>query len=83
MKAEAHLNYQIALDKVLGAEYEIDGVDHFVSFNELELLEQKKLLIEVLDKNQLYVNASEIDDATLAISESDKAFTKSFYQKDC
>jgi adenine-specific DNA-methyltransferase len=83
MKAEAHLNYQIALDKVLGAEYEIDGVDHFVSFSDLELLEQKKLLIEVLDKNQLYVNASEMDDANLAISESDKAFTKSFYQKDC
>lgn len=83
MKAEAHLNYQIALDKVLGAEYEIDGVDHLVSFNELELLEQKKLLIALLDKNQLYVNASEMDDVNLAISESDKAFTKSFYQKDC
>ena len=83
MKAEAHLNYQIALDKVLGAEYEIDGVDHFVSFSELELLEQKKLLIEVLDKNQLYVNVSEMDDEHLAVSESDKAFTKSFYQKDC
>lgn len=82
MKAEAHLNYQIALDKVLGAEYEIDGVDHYVSFNDLELLEQKRLLIEVLDKNQLYVNASEMDDETLVISASDKAFTKSFYQKD-
>jgi adenine-specific DNA-methyltransferase len=83
MKAEAHLNYQIALDKVLGAEYEIDGVDHLVLFNELELLEQKKLLIALLDKNQLYVNASEMGDVNLAISESDKAFTKSFYQKDC
>ena len=59
------------------------GVDHLVSFNELELLEQKKLLIALLDKNQLYVNASEMDDVNLAISESDKAFTKSFYQKDC
>lgn len=83
MKSEAHLNYQIALDKVLGTEYEIDGVDHFVSFNDLDLSEQKKLLIEVLDKNQLYVNASEMDDKTLKISESEKAFTKSFYQKDC
>lgn len=82
MKAEAHLNYQIALDQVLGAEYEVDGIDHFVSFTELDLLEQKKLLIEVLDKNQLYVNASEMDDENLSISESDKAFTTSFYQKD-
>lgn len=82
MKAEAHLNYQIALDQVLGAEYEVDGIDHFVSFTELDLLEQKKFLIEVLDKNQLYVNASEMDDENLSISESDKAFTTSFYQKD-
>ncbi|MCF9047460.1 site-specific DNA-methyltransferase [Acinetobacter nectaris] len=82
MKAEAHLNYQVALDQVLSTEHEIDGVDHFVSFNDLELSKQKQLLIEVLDKNQLYVNASEMDDENLAISESDKAFTTSFYQKD-
>lgn len=31
MKTEAHLNYDIALDQVLNNEYEIDGVDHFVS----------------------------------------------------
>ncbi|MBF7686476.1 site-specific DNA-methyltransferase, partial [Acinetobacter sp. B10A] len=82
MKAEAHLNYQVALDQVLSTEHEIDGIDHFVSFNDLELSKQKQLLIEVLDKNQLYVNASEMDDENLAISESDKAFTTSFYQKD-
>lgn len=80
MKAEAHLNYQIELDKVLKAEYELDGVDHYVSFGELDLIQQKKLLIEILDKNQLYVNASEMDDQQFAISESDKAFTTSFYQ---
>lgn len=82
MKAEAHLNYQIDLDKVLNNEYEIDGVDHFVSFSDLELTQQKQLLIKVLDKNQLYVNFSEMDDQRFAISESDKAFTTSFYQKD-
>lgn len=80
MKAEAHLNYQIELEKVLNAEYEVDGVNHVISFKELELSQQKQLLIELLDKNQLYVNASEMDDQNLNISETDKAFTTSFYQ---
>ncbi|EHU1439993.1 site-specific DNA-methyltransferase [Acinetobacter baumannii] len=80
MKIEAHLNYQIDLGKVLNNQYEIEGIDHFLSFNDLELAQQKQLLIELLDKNQLYVNASEMDDENLAISESDKAFTTSFYQ---
>lgn len=80
IKAEAHLNYQIDLERVLNTEYEIDGVDRFVSFSDLELSQQKQLLIELLDKNQLYVNFSEIEDKTFAISESDKAFTTSFYE---
>lgn len=79
MKAEAHLNYQVELDNVLTAEYEVDGVDHKLGFKDLSLDEQKRLLIELLDKNQLYVNASEMDDATLDVSAEDKAFTKSFY----
>ncbi|MFP0454430.1 DNA methyltransferase [Acinetobacter baumannii] len=80
MKGQAHLNYQIELEKVLNAEYEVDGVDHFISFGDLELSMQKQLLIELLDKNQLYVSVSEIEDKSLSISESDKAFTTSFYQ---
>lgn len=79
MKTEAHLNYQVALENVLSAEYEMDGIPRKVAFSELELQEQKQLLIEILDKNQLYVNASEMDDSDLNISESDKAFTRSFY----
>lgn len=80
MKAEAHLNYQIDLERVLNTQYEVDGIDHFVSFSDLELSQQKQLLIELLDKNQLYVNFSEIEDKSLSISEIDKAFTTSFYQ---
>lgn len=79
MKTEAHLNYQVALENVLSAEYEMDGIPRKVAFSELELHEQKQLLIEILDKNQLYVNASDMDDSELNISESDKAFTRSFY----
>ena len=39
----------------------------------------KKLLIEILDKNQLYVNYEDMDDSDFKVSDSDKKFTKSFY----
>lgn len=81
MKQTAHLNYQVELDKILNTEYEIDGVSHMVTFNELELDEQKRLLIELLDKNQLYVNADDMNDVNLNVSDQDKAFTNSFYGK--
>ena len=48
-------------------------------FTALSLDDKKKLLMELLDKNQLYVNYCDIDDETFEISEEDKAFTKSFY----
>lgn len=40
---------------------------------------QKKLLAELLDKNQLYVNLSEIDDAQFKVSKEDKALNRAFY----
>jgi adenine-specific DNA-methyltransferase len=43
------------------------------------LEKQKHLLAELLDKNQLYVNYSEIDDALFKVSEEDKALNKAFY----
>lgn len=49
------------------------------SFNELTLEDQKRFLIEVIDKNQLYVNYSEIDDEANGISELDKKYNKQFY----
>ena len=48
-------------------------------FNALSLDDKKSLLMEVIDKNQLYVNYCDIDDETFAIAEEDKVFTKSFY----
>jgi adenine-specific DNA-methyltransferase len=35
--------------------------------------------MELLDKNLLYVNYCDIDDEEYAISDEDKAFTRSFY----
>ena len=48
-------------------------------FKALSFDEKKRLFIELLDMNQLYVNYCDIDDETFEISEVDKAFTKSFY----
>lgn len=48
-------------------------------FSELSIDDQKRLLMDLLDKNLLYVNYCDIDDEEFAISEDDKAFTRSFY----
>lgn len=50
-------------------------------FEALCLDDRKRFLIELLDKNLLYINLCDIDDAEFAISEADKAFTKSFYKE--
>jgi adenine-specific DNA-methyltransferase len=56
---------------------EID--DNISEFEQLSLQDQKKFLIEVLDKNHLYVNYSEIDDKDYKILEEDKKLNKKFY----
>ena len=49
-------------------------------FGALTLENQKRFLLELLDKNLLYVNLSDIDDEEFAISDADKKFTRSFYR---
>lgn len=51
-------------------------------FDNLDLNEQKRLVLELLDKNKLYINLSDLDDEYANVSEEDKAFTKSFYGLD-
>ena len=53
-----------------------ENIDDFYA---LSRDEQKRFLMELLDKNLLYVNYCDIDDQEFGISEADKAFTKSFY----
>ena len=50
-------------------------------FENLTLEEKKQALMKLIDKNKLYVNASDMDDKNYQISEVDKAFTKSFYKE--
>lgn len=52
---------------------------HAADFVDLSLDDQKKFLLEVLDKNQLYVNLSEMDDATYEVSQEDEALNRQFY----
>lgn len=61
--------------KVNPKDIDLDDAD----FTELSLSDKKRFLMEMLDKNQLYVNYCDMEDETFAISEEDKAFTKSFY----
>ena len=58
-----------------------DGVADFIAIGQGEngLEKQKKLLAELLDKNQLYVNLSEIEDEDFGVSQEDKALNKQFY----
>lgn len=58
---------------------DIDTVSE--DFKSLSLDDKKRLLMDLLDKNQLYVNYCDIDDEMFNISEEDKAFTKSFYKE--
>ena len=49
-------------------------------FENLTLEEKKQALIKLVDKNKLYVNASDMDDESYHVSDDDKKFTKSFYK---
>ena len=53
------------------------AINDFIAIDDLE--KQKQLLAELLDKNQLYVNLSEIEDADFGVSEEDKVLNKAFY----
>lgn len=51
-------------------------------FEKLSLAEQKQILSEIIDNNNLYVNYSDIDDGDYQVSEQDKKLNRSFYGKE-
>ena len=71
MKTKSFLNYNVDIVKQDKAIEE---------FKQLSLDQQKKALVELLDKNQLYVNLSEINDKDFEVSEEDKKLNKMFYE---
>lgn len=48
-------------------------------FEELSFENKKRLFLELIDKNMLYVNLCDIDDEKFSVSDDDKAFNRSFY----
>ena len=54
-----------------------EALNDFIAIDDVE--KQKHLLAELLDKNQLYVNLSEIEDADFEVNEEDKVLNKAFY----
>ena len=69
------------LNWYVNPELPTEAVDDFIEIGKGEggLDKQKKLLSELLDKNQLYVNLSEIEDENFGVSEEDKALNRAFY----
>jgi len=53
--------------------------DNVEEFKDLSIEDQKKFLIELLDKNDLYVNYSEIEDRQYGVSEEDIKLNRKFY----
>lgn len=71
MKEKSFLNYNIDLRK---------QEQHLEDFKVLPVGEQKRHLCELLDKNQLYVNLSSLNDAGFECTEEEQKVTKAFYQ---
>lgn len=53
--------------------------DIFKDIDSIDMDSLKKILIEILDKNQLYVNYEDMKDEDFNVSHNDKKFTESFY----
>ena len=70
MKEKAFLTYQFDAE-VFDTRLE--------AFKTASIEQMQRYLIEILDKNQLYVNLSEIDDSSFNISKEVKALNNSFY----
>ena len=57
---------------------ELEKVDK--DFLNLKLEEKKKVLMDLVDKNKLYINYSDIDNEEYDISKEEKQFNNSFYK---
>ncbi len=69
------------LNWYVNPEIPAEALTDFIAIGKKEngLEKQKTLLAELLNKNQLYVNLSEIDDQDFAVNEEDKALNRKFY----
>ncbi len=71
MKNHSFLNYNVDIKK---------HDEHIEDFKKLDIKIKKEHLLELLNKNQLYVNLSSIDDQDYKVSTEDKKLTNEFYE---
>lgn len=74
MSRESFLNWYVK------PEIPAEAEDHFIAIDDLE--KQKQCLADLLDKNQLYIHFSEIEDKTFNVGKADKVLNKKFYKGD-
>ena len=74
MAKESFLNWYV------NAEMPEEAIDDFIAIGDVK--QQQSLLMALLDKNQLYVNLSEIEDEEFRVSDEDKVLNCAFYAED-
>ena len=71
---------KISKSKFINSKVKPSNIESNVSdFESLSTESKRKLLIQLLDLNMLYVNYSDIDDEEYQVSAGDKSFNRSFY----
>ena len=73
MSKESFLNWYVKPDSPEEAETDFIAIDN--------IEKQKHLLVELLDKNQLYVHFSEMVDTNFEVSDKDKSLNRMFYSE--
>ena len=73
MSKESFLNWYVKPKSPEEAESDFIAIDN--------IEKQKPLLVELLDKNQLYVHFSEMDDTNFEVSDKDKSLNRMFYSE--
>ena len=71
IKENAFFNYNVDLKAF---------EENIKEFEKLVISKQKDILISLLNKNQLYVNLSDIEDGEFKVGKEDKELNKKFYQ---
>ncbi|MFZ5365570.1 MAG: DNA methyltransferase [Patescibacteria group bacterium] len=72
MKEKSFLNYNVDLKRF------DETIDEF---KKCSLNKQKEVLLEILNKNQLYVNLSEMGDGEFKVTQGDRGMNEEFYRK--
>ena len=72
LKGSSQISYKVSVQNFDSA---------FEDFSRLALEDKRRLLFDVVDKDNLYVNYCDLDDEDYAIAETDKSLNKKFYER--